>query len=389
MIAGGASWPHWLAGTSVEGMRWLDDAFASGADVSDRAGDRWSDGPSGAVSDAARAMALTGRGLLHFQLGRPGVDDDLEAALAICRRSDDVAGMALAYSFYAEVAASRGETDLARRRRLEVLEFYLGLPDSPFVLGARAYSQAKIAMLDGDLAAAERGYRTAADGFSRTDRPMMRTMCLGMIADFDERRGDFTAAVANLSDAIEINHTLGLRGFNGALLGRQAWVLLHSGDVAGAQVACTRALDIARRLDHRLAIFIALAADAVLHRCHGRNEAAAAAAAEALELHLAGAPQGLSNRVDRRADTVSAVTACCVVLAGCAADAGAGDAAARLLGRAEALGSEAAVPALPFQRADGERAREVASSLLGEDAFSTAFEIGRHGQLGHEVPVRL
>ncbi|HEY3485362.1 MAG TPA: BTAD domain-containing putative transcriptional regulator, partial [Ilumatobacteraceae bacterium] len=27
-IAGGASWPHWLAGTVVEGKRWLDDAFS-------------------------------------------------------------------------------------------------------------------------------------------------------------------------------------------------------------------------------------------------------------------------------------------------------------------------------------------------------------------------
>ena len=61
-IAGGVSWPHWLAGTTVEGKRWLDDAFRC----------------KGEASERARALALTGRGLIDFQLGRPeGVDADL------------------------------------------------------------------------------------------------------------------------------------------------------------------------------------------------------------------------------------------------------------------------------------------------------------------------
>ena len=62
-IAGGVSWPYWLAGTSVEAKRWLDDAFRC----------------KGEVSERARALALTGRGLIEFQLGKPeNVDADLE-----------------------------------------------------------------------------------------------------------------------------------------------------------------------------------------------------------------------------------------------------------------------------------------------------------------------
>ena len=95
--------------------------------------------------------------------------------------------MALTYSFYAEVAAARGDIDEGRRRRLELLDFYLGLPDEPFVIAARAYSRAKLAGLDGDLEQSERYYREAADGFAQIDRPMMLAMCLGMVADFDER----------------------------------------------------------------------------------------------------------------------------------------------------------------------------------------------------------
>ena len=36
MIAGGASWPHWLRGTVIEGKRWLDDAFACDGEADER-----------------------------------------------------------------------------------------------------------------------------------------------------------------------------------------------------------------------------------------------------------------------------------------------------------------------------------------------------------------
>ncbi|MGZ4725142.1 MAG: BTAD domain-containing putative transcriptional regulator, partial [Ilumatobacteraceae bacterium] len=204
-IAGGVSWPHWLAGTAVEAKRWLDDAFRCRGEASDR----------------ARALALTGRGLIEFQLGKPErVDADLTAALAIFRDHHDLGAISLAHSFYAEVAAARGDIDEGRRRRLELLDHYLGLPDSTFVNAARAYSRAKLAGLDRDLAQSERYYREAADSFSQIDRPMMLAMCQGIIADFDERCGNYRAAIDNLDEAIATNDAIGLRGFNGSLLAR-------------------------------------------------------------------------------------------------------------------------------------------------------------------------
>jgi tetratricopeptide (TPR) repeat protein len=373
-IAGGASWPHWLAGTSVEGKRWLDDAFRC----------------TGEASESARALALTGRGLIAFQLGAPaGVDADLEAALAFFRANDDVASMALTYSFYAEVAAARGDIEEGRRRRREVLAFYLGLPDAdPFVLGARAYSLAKLAVLDGDLTQAEDCYRQAADGFSKVGRPMMRSMCLGMIADFAERTGDSAAAVAHLDEAIEINDSLGLRGFSGALLARLGWALLQCGDPARAESVCRRSLEIGRRLNHTPALFTAQTALSVVHRLHGRSDAAAAAATEALELAMAGGPRRLSNRIDVQADALGGTAACCVVLGGLAADAGAGERAALLLGRADRLRDEAGVAVPRLQVDDLARTRRAAVALIGEDAFLAAFEAGQQGRLGHEVPIR-
>jgi predicted ATPase/DNA-binding SARP family transcriptional activator len=369
-IAGGASWPHWLAGTAVEGSRWLDDAFRCAGDTSPR----------------ARALALTGRALLHFQLGAPsGVDADLEEALAIFRELGDVASTTLAYSFYAEFPAARGDNDEGRRRRLEVLAFYLGLPDEPFVITARLYSQAKLAMLAGDLSEAERCYRGAAEGFAQVARPMMRSICLGMVADFDERSGDYAAAIGALSEAVDTNDALGLRGFTGALLTRLGWVLLQQGEHSRAELAYERALDLGRRLSSAPVVFLSLTGLSALHRMRGRHEAAAAAAIEALELHLAGGPRRLANRIDPRADVLVAAAVCCSVLGGLAADAGRGEPAARLLGHAERLRDEAGAPTPAFQHDDLDRVRDSAVALLGRDAFLTAFEAGRHGVLGADV----
>ena len=213
LIAGGAAWPHWLTGMVVEGRRWLDDAFAC----------------RGAVTERTRALGLTGRGLLDFLAGvSERSDDDLATALEIFERHGDVASMLLARSFSAEQAAVRGDLDEARRRRRVLLDLYDRAPQDPFAAAAREFSFAKLAILDGDLVAAERHYRAATDGFEHLDRPVMSSICLGMVADFDERAGDYRAAIATLEAAIATNESL-LGGFTGSLQARLGWVLLHDG----------------------------------------------------------------------------------------------------------------------------------------------------------------
>jgi predicted ATPase/DNA-binding SARP family transcriptional activator len=366
-IAGGVCWPYWLAGTAVEAKRWLDDAFRC----------------KGEASERARAMALTGRGLIEFQLGKPeNVDADLSAALAFFRDHNDLAAISLTHSFYAEVAAARGDIEEGRRRRLDLLDHYLALPDTTFVIAARAYSRAKLAGLDGDLEHSERYYREAADAFSHIDRPMMLAMCRGIIADFDERSGNYRAATDNLDAAIATNDALGLRGFNGSLLARLGWALLQDGDTARAEIAYNRALDLARRLSNTPVIFLALAGRAVLHRLDGRNATAADAATEALELYLAGEPRRLANRVDPRADLLAGAAVCCTELGILAVETGDAERAARLLGHAERLRSDVAVPVPKFQCDGLDPALEKAAALLGRAAFQAAFDVGQHGQLG-------
>ena len=373
-IAGGASWPHWLAGTAIEGKRWLDDAFACG----------------GEASDTTRALALTGRGLIEFQLGAPQrVEADLEAALATFRDHGEVASIILTYSFYAEVAAVRGDTDEARKRRSAALAFYLTLPDDPFVTAARAYSHAKLGLLDGDLARAERCYREAAEGFARIDRPMMLSMCLDVVADFDERAGNSRAAIKRLEEAVALSDELGLRGFMGGLLARLGWALMRDGNTARAELMYHRALDLARRLNNASVLFLALAGLAALHRLNGRDGDAATAGTEALGLYLVGGPRRFANRVDPQADVLTTAAVCCTVLGSVAAERDNGEHAAQLLGHADRLRSDAGTSVPTFQRDDLDRARDAAVALLGHDAFLAAFERGQQGRLGREVAFTL
>ena len=372
-IAGGASWAHWLAGTAVEAKRWLDDAFAC----------------TGPVDDVTLAMARSGRALINFQLGTgQDVDADFEAALEVFRARGEPAPLAYANSFYAEVAAARGDRDEARRRRQDALAFYESLPDDAFVVAARAYSMAKLAVLDGDLAGAERCYRAATDGFARLDRPMMLAMCLSMVADFDERAGDHRAAIAALGAAIELNDALGLHGFNSVVLARLGWALLHVDDVAGSDAAYRRALALARRLGHRPATFLALTGLAVVHRLHGHDQEAADAAVEALDVHVAGSPRRLANRVDPTADVLTAAAACCAVLGCVAADRDRAEQAAALLGHAARLRTDAGVAMPAFLADDVARTVDVITATLGAHRVEAATRSGGAGRLGADVDFR-
>jgi tetratricopeptide (TPR) repeat protein len=360
-IAGGASWPHWLSGTVIEGKRWLDDAF----------------GCAGEPSDGALALALTGRGLIDFLAGASThTDADLEAAMAIFRTRDDLPSMSLAHSFYAEQAAVRGDTEEARRRRLDVLALYDGRPQDAFVSAARSYSLGKLAVLDGDLAEAEVQYRAAAEGFADTDRPIMLSISLGIAAEFDERAGDHAAAIEKLEAAIATNDALGLKGLTGALVARLGWMLLHVGDVDRAEVMYDRALDMARWLRSAPVVFLSLVGSAAVHRLRGRDAAAAAAAAEALEHHVVVTPQQFRNRIDPETEVWAGAAACCAVLGAVAAERGDHVEAAQLLGKAEQLWSDAGAPVPPFQRDDIETARATAEAALGGDALLAAWERG-------------
>ena len=365
-IAGGASWPHWLAGTVSEGKRWLDDAFACRGDASER----------------TRALALTGRGLINLLAGSPAYSDaDLTSALAIFRKHNDVASIALTYSFYAELPRVFDDDGEGRRRRLEVLNFYEGLPDKPFAIAARAYSKAKLAMIDGDLVACERHYREATVGFSVGERPVMKAICLGMLADFDERSGRYVTAIEELNEAISLNESVGLRGFNGSLLARLAWVMVQHGDVTRAEIINTRALDVGRRLRNASVLFLALTVSATLHCHRGRYAEAAAAATEALDICRADQPRRFGNRIDPGLEVEVGAALCCTVLGIIASEQGEATRCALFLGHADRIRRDANTSAPAFQLDDIGGAVAASIAVLGPDGFAVAFGEGHRFEL--------
>ncbi len=343
VIAGGASWSHWLAGTATEGSRWIEEAFAC----------------DGAVTDQTRALALTGRGLLRFIAGDiPAADDDLREALQIFREYDDVAGLTFTLSFYAETARLAGHVEQARARRREALDIYRSAPEDAFVIGARAYSEAILAMLDDDVATAENHYRRAADGFRTSDRPVMLAMTLGVLADFDERHGHYRAAVDELAEAIELAEQVGMRGFAGSLYSRLAWSLLEDGDVARAECMIDRSLDAGRRLRSPHILFLAHAGSALLHRVRGANAEAAIAANDALAIHETEGPDRFRNRIDPDFEIAAVLAVCHTVLGVIAIEDGDATRGAEHVAEADRLRSHAGAPVPKFQVDDVERARD-------------------------------
>jgi tetratricopeptide (TPR) repeat protein len=352
MVAGGAAWPHWLTGEVVEGRRWLADAFGCG----------------GRADERTLALALTGRGLLDFLAGELAhCDDDLATALEIFRRHHDDVSVAFAHSFYAEQPAVLGDLDEGRRRRLAHLDLYGEQPDSEFAVAARSYSLAKLAIIDGDLDAAERHYRVATEGFGRLDRPVMNSMCLGMVADFDERAGDYPAAIARLEAAIDTNESL-LGGFTGSLRAHLGWVLLRDGQRARAEVVFEEALDSARRVRHTMVLFQAQAGLAAIHLLQGRHGAAVAAGSEALELYRADGFRRFRNRVHPTSDLHAAAAVCCAVLAVTFAERGEQERAATLFADADRLRSESGVELPAALIDDVTRVRAAVSSAPSPDA---------------------
>ena len=220
MIAGGAAWPHWLTGMVVEGRRWLDDAFACAG--------RGRRAHAGVGADGSRPPRLP----------RRRRSSTATTTWPPRSRSSSATTTSSRWRWRTRSTPSRPPC-AATSTRLAAADWSCSTstesrPTTRSRWRPVSYSLAKLAILDGDLDAAERHYRAATEGFGRLDRPVMNSMCLGMVADFDERAGDYPAAIKTLEAAIATNESL-LGGFTGSLQARLGWVLLHDGQLARAE----------------------------------------------------------------------------------------------------------------------------------------------------------
>ena len=212
-------------------------------------------------------------------------------------------------------------------------------------------------MIDNDLTNAEHYYRTAADGFAASHRPVMLSMTLGILADFDERAGRYADAVKELERAVDLAHEVGMRGFVGSLYSRLAWSLLQDGDVARAEDMNRHALEAGRRLRSPHILYAALAGSALVHRRHGRDRDAAIAATEALRILETEGTSRVRNRIDPDFEIQSVAAACYSVLGVVAIDEGDSATGAEMLEKADRLRTSVGAPVPAFQADDLARAR--------------------------------
>jgi tetratricopeptide (TPR) repeat protein len=146
--------------------------------------------------------------------------------------------------------------------------------------------------------------------------------------------------------------------------GALADIAIAATNLDAAEEYLLKALEIDQAIGGETDIGETLVALGALHHRRGNDQAAFAYLRQGLELVRS---MGYSR----------SVTFCLEVIAVIAADRGMVEPAARLLGAAAAADPGVAVYRFPSEQASYERVMDLSRSMLGEAAFTTAFEAGQ------------
>jgi tetratricopeptide (TPR) repeat protein len=404
-IAADVALHRWVAGGAREGYHWLDTALAL----------------PGEVSPFAYGRGLVWRAFLgHITGYGDHIDEAFDEGLGLLREHADAVFVGYALSFYAQIVAESGRSQKATELYVTTLEQWESAPDAPWVCAARTWWRAMIAVQrDRDVGTFESLVRESVDQLRDAGDEFMTAICLDLVAEFDESRGDFEAAAAGMHEALDTAAGLRMTRFEVALISRLGVVAVLAGDHARAEQLLQDALTRAEELSALPVRAQALKALANLRRRQGRLDEAERAALEALELYRAapgdkfsssfsrgsspsdvpaGAAASLSvlgfvaeargdatHAIERhraayeQASTVAhprAVPLALEGLAAAAALAGDGGWAARLVGCADHVRSERQAVRAPSEQDDVDRVRDAATALLGGGAFASAYEQG-------------
>ena len=328
----------------IEGKRWLDDAFACAGEADER----------------TRALALTGRGLLDFLAGvtraqRRGPGSGARDLRAPRRRRSR-------WRWRTRSTPSSpprcGDIDEARRRRQSCSTSTASRPDDPFAVAARvvlageARGPGRRPRRGGACTTAPRPRASP----SSTGRSCSRS-CLGMVADFDERAGDYPAAITRARG----RHRDQRRRCSAASPGRcwpaSAGCCSTRARSARAEAAYQRALDVGSPgAPHDRSSSCPRRHG---RRCTGSTAATTTRSRRPPRRWSSTGPADLRrfrNRVDPKTDLQAAAAVCCVVLAAIAAERDDPERAATLLGQAERLRADAGVEVPAFQHDDVDQA---------------------------------
>ena len=403
-IAAGTAWQRWVAGTAGEGCRWLDAAFATQAPL----------------PPALRASGLQWRAYLGFLVADShDMDAQFEEAIELYRASGSLIDAALTLALYAQVASEQGRYAHAVAQIEQALTLLDSSPPATWNDAAATWLRAmRVVQRDGDFVTFEVLLREAIPKFVASGDEFMASIALGVVADFDERRGDHERADEALARALAVAVELRVGGLQSSLLARLGIVAARTGDFDRADDLLDRALTLADELGYPPVRAQALNGIANVRRRQGRLGEAEAAAQSALELYRGSFGTAFSARyrnvgydvpggaavalsvlgycaeargdpdraaarhgealeqamitTDKRAIAFALEGLACAVAAS-----GDGERSARLLGTAAASRRDERAALAPTEAADVDRARRAATALIGAAAFEIAFD---HGQ---------
>jgi predicted ATPase/class 3 adenylate cyclase/tetratricopeptide (TPR) repeat protein len=389
----GALWRFWeMRGHLHEGRHRLEQVLARGAERT-----------------TARAKALEGAGALAWgQSDYSAAQSLLEESLAIRRELGDQAGIAGALNWLGLVRRSRHDYEAARRLHQESRAICQQSGDTAGVAAALVHL-GRVAHEQDDLRTARAFYEAslAMERQSGNSRGVALSLNrLGLVAYV---QGDYPMARSLFEESLAIRRELGDRAGIAGSLSNLGLAVQEMGDYEGARTLFEESLAIERELGDRRGTVILLNNLGDALRCLEDDAAARSALEEAMTLarehgyraDLAEALRNLALVVNRQGDPAAARTLLRESLsierelwnrwgiaAGLEALAGAFSAgepaphseaeqAAQLLGAAQALREATAIPVRPSTRADWERSRAAARTVLGVEAYQAAWAAGR------------
>ena len=397
---------RWVTGGAREGYRWLDTALAL----------------TGEVAPFMHGRALVYRAFLgHITTLGDHIDEQFDEGIALLREHADAVSVGHALTFYAQIVGETGRSQLATELNVAAVEQFEAAPDGPWTGALRTWLRALIAVQGhGDFETFQRLLPEARDQFRAAGDLFMSAVCLDLVAELDEFRGDFEAATAGLREALDAIAGLRMARFKVALAARLGTVAVMLGDDVEAETRLRRALIRADELSAPPVRAQALNALANLRRRQGRLDEAERVALDALELYRGAAGLNFSSSFSRasspsdvpagaaaslsvlgfvaeaRGDAARAIEfhragweqACTVPhpraaplalegLAAAAALAGDGVWAAQLLGCADRMRSERRAARAPSEQVDVDRAHDATTTLLGRSVVAAAYEQGR------------
>ncbi|WP_174189542.1 ATP-binding protein, partial [Nocardia barduliensis] len=381
------AWYWQLRGKLSEARRWLDAALALGG------------------SPRHRARALAWNAGFAFQQGEFGDGAAKRAAVfALYDTLDDPLGRARAELFLGSSALDSGDVTEVEALLRKALAVFEELGDR-WGVAAGHVALAKAAHNRVDLAALERHARTAARLFAELDDRWGRLQAAEWLGGLAELTGELAAAADIHAEALGLARELELWGQACTHLCWMGWIAMQHTDFARARALGEQAQRIAAEHGYEPGRLFAAVVLAFTARRDGRPEVAERILRDLLALPLAeGAETPLflpmlqvelgyllegrgdlaaafalyshafdgAQRIGAPRDTVFALAA----LASALSELGEPEAAARLLGAAEAVREANGIALLPAERPDIDRPANLARTALGDHAFTESHTAG-------------